>query len=250
MSKRALSTEMNTRNVRRQHEEEKCEALLLLNFDIFRMALSFLPREDLLSCGECSPWTQHFVTRLLVQQAAWPVEQVFDQGGIVPRVRPFLTQLRRIRGVLNIDQLVSLQGLAELSFGVDFNQTIAEGVLSGSLTQLSFGQNFNQAIEEGVLPDSLALLSFGRFFNQPIAEGVLPNSLKQLEIGQNFNQPIAEGVLPDSLTQLSFGRNFNQPITEGVLPGSLTHLRFGFHFNQPITDGVLPDSLTQINLWL
>ena len=74
------------------------------------MALSFLPRGDLLSCGECSTWTQHFVTRLLVQQAVWPVEQVFDHGEPDPRVRPFLAQLRRIHGLRHIAHLLPFEG--------------------------------------------------------------------------------------------------------------------------------------------
>ena len=169
----------------------------------------------MLSCCECSTWMQRFVTRLLVQQAVWPAEQVFDHGEPAPRVRPFLAQLRRIRGVLHIAYLLPLQGLAELSFGPFFNQLIAEGALPGSLTQLSFGVCFNQPIAEGVLPGSLTQLSFGQDFNQAIAEGVLPSSLTQLSFGYLFNQPIAEGVLPSSLTQLSFGYYFNQAIAEG-----------------------------------
>ena len=54
------------------------------------------------------------------------------------------------------------------------------GELPPNLAQLTFGLRFNQPLAAGELPPNLTQLHFGEDFNQPLATGVLPANLTQL----------------------------------------------------------------------
>jgi hypothetical protein len=76
-----------------------------------------------------------------------------------------------------------------LTFGREFNQSLAVGVLPSTLTHLTFGFHFNQSMESGVLPASLTHLAFGHYFRQPLAAGVLPATLTHLHLEDNYRCP-------------------------------------------------------------
>lgn len=77
-----------------------------------------------------------------------------------------------------------------------------------ALENLTFGILFNQSLAEATLPSKLQRLALGDAFNQRMAQVKLPNTLQYLALGDAFNQSledISSMVLPSSLHTLELG---------------------------------------------
>lgn len=59
-----------------------------------------------------------------------------------------------------------------------------------ALENLTFGILFNQSLAEATLPSKLQRLALGDAFNQRMAQVKLPNTLQYLALGDAFNQSL------------------------------------------------------------
>ena len=59
-----------------------------------------------------------------------------------------------------------------------------------ALENLTFGILFNQSLAEATLPSNLQRLALGDAFNQSMAQVKLPNTLQYLALGDAFNQSL------------------------------------------------------------
>ena len=95
-----------------------------------------------------------------------------------------------------------------------------------SLKTLTFGANFNQSLARVALPSTLQSLTFGREFNQSLERVTLPSSLKTLTFGANFNQSLKRVSLPSTLQSLALGDGFHfgESFEQMTLPSTLKSL--------------------------
>ncbi|CAN0528212.1 unnamed protein product, partial [Ectocarpus sp. 8 AP-2014] len=156
-------------------------------------------------------WTWALPMEFLLNTSA--IEQGAESGGL---------RLTWSSAAASLGSVIWPQQLKRLVFALDMPVNVA--TWPASLQQLSFGDDFNQSIAEVVWSASLTQLSFGREFDQPVVGVVWPASLQQLSFGSAFNQPIVGVAWSASLKKLSFAHRFNQPIVEVVWPASLQAL--------------------------
>eukprot|EP00438_Fugacium_kawagutii_P008089 Skav222110 [mRNA] locus=scaffold1181:188992:192195:- [translate_table: standard] len=126
------------------------------------------------------------------------------------------------------------RSLQTLTFGDQFNQSLALVDLPSSLQSLTFGKAFNKSLEHVTLPCSLKSLTFGHRFNQSLQGVTFPNNLQILTLGAGFVQNFQDVSLPEGLKSLSFGAGFNQNLDLITWPSGLESLSFGELFDQPL----------------
>ena len=61
---------------------------------------------------------------------------------------------------------------------------------------MTFGIDFNTSLADVKLPKDMISLTFGKCFNQPLTEVKLPAGLQQMTFGDNFNRPFAHVLKP------------------------------------------------------
>lgn len=138
------------------------------------------------------------------------------------------------------------QSLRELTFGNDFDESIAGLKLPSGIEILSFGDRFNQPLDRANLSENLRSLTFGVNFNQNLEHVLLPHRLQSLTFGWDFNQSLS-CALPESLRSLTFGYSFDQSIACLNCPKGLEHLSFGFCFNHPLGGDPFPSNLKTLS---
>src|SRR5271155_1855093 len=66
----------------------------------------------------------------------------------------WINNIRYLREVTNLGNLIKYNNLLSLTFGRYYNQEIKQNVLPNSLQYLTFGSHYNQEIKRNVLPNS------------------------------------------------------------------------------------------------
>ena len=157
------------------------------------------------------------------------------------------TQLHYNRDSISpLEEVTLPQSLREMTFGNDFDQSLAGLKFPSRLQHLTFGDQFNQSLDQTALPANLRSLTFGVNFNQDLQQIRLPSRLQSLTFGWDFNQSLAFVDLPESLRSLSFGYSFDQSIACLNCPKGLQHLSFGFCFNHPLEGEPFPSILSAL----
>lgn len=112
--------------------------------------------------------------------------------------------------------------LRSLTFGFEFNQTLAHTILPPHLRHLSFGDRFNQSLDSTMLPIHLRTLAFGDRFNQRLNQVLWPQDLEKLIFRRDFNQPLDGLANLPNLGTLMLGQKFNQVLPAADSPAVLS----------------------------
>ena len=133
------------------------------------------------------------------------------------------------------------KSLRTLLFAHDFNQEIhdvrlpalRDVTLPEGLQNLTFGDNFDQSLDNVRWPAGLQSLNFGQRFNQSLDYVTWPPGLQTLtfcdrsnDCGE-FNQSLDNVKWPESLQTLTFKTYFNQSLDNVTWPEHLQNLTFG-----------------------
>ena len=172
-------------------------------------------------------------------------------------------KIRKLKNVMDINQIKDFISLEELSFGEFFGAdgriTIKKGILPETLKKIDFYDYDNTIIEKDALPKNLQEIYCG--MNTQIL-GSVPKNLKvnkcepqqynlkviktkvELYIDiDNYKQELHAGTLKPNVTHLilmNFDKNKRLP---NKYPNTLTHLTLSGHFDQIIPTDIFPPSL-------
>lgn len=127
-------------------------------------------------------------------------------------------------------------GLTALTFGREFNRTLAGLEWPPKLERLTLGSKFNREIiadaagggwGRGTCTAGNNKISRIKFSRYNFLRNKLPASLLELTFGKHFNKPLPKTGLPEGLVSLTLGRNFDRSLDGVVWPSGLKVVKLG-----------------------